>query len=63
MKNIKEFEWIKVGGEHPCTVCERVNGECIADKLPIVNDEGSEISCIRNHYPKLRGTVYETNIN
>ena len=63
MKDIKEFEWIEVEGEHQCTVCERVNGACIADKFPIVDNEGSEISCIRNQYPRLRGTVYETNIN
>ena len=54
MKNIKEFKFVFVPKRmgHACTVCEQKNGECIADTMPIVDDNNSEIDCPSNYYPE-----------
>ena len=57
MRREEEFEWIRVEDSYPCTRCEEVNGDCIADTLPIVDKEGTEVTCPRGCYPVKKGSV------
>ncbi len=56
MINVKDVSWVKkdeYDKTHICTLCESINGECIVERLGIVDNEGSEIDCSSSRYGRM----------